>query len=140
MTPYKTNIMADHSKAVAARLSEDELVSLNHIMARHGCKNLGDLLRMLIGSKIALNAGSIEGIARDVAEVKEKLLTIVNKLGMAGSGENGMPLLLSNNTGVNDSKNKYEVFPASDPQGIIGGLTLYLLPHSLRGACCCTSG
>jgi hypothetical protein len=33
-----------------------------------------------------------------------------------------------------------ELFPASDPQGIIGGLTLYLLPHSLRGARCRTSG
>ncbi len=33
-----------------------------------------------------------------------------------------------------------ELFPAADPQGITGSYSLYLLPHSLRGARCCTSG
>ncbi len=42
---------------------------------------------------------------------------------------------------INNKKQKeIELFPVSDPQGITGSYSLYLLPHSLRGACCCTAG
>ncbi len=127
--------MPERSKVVHARLIETEIAALNLLMQRYRCKNLADLLRLVVGGKIAANS-----IAGDIAEIKDKLYTIVDGLGMGSRVENGVTNLLDKSIAVAESESEHELFPASDPQGITGGLTLYLLPHSLRGARCCTAG
>jgi len=67
--------MADNSKVVSARLTEDELATLNTFMQKHYCKNLADLLKLVIGGKIELSS-----IAGDIAEIKSTLFTIVDSL------------------------------------------------------------
>ena len=99
-------------KVVNAKLKDDDVIALNRKLQELGYDTVGQILRDFARDKVYL--GRTKGIPNDIDFAKLAEF-IVAKL-------------------------KHELFPASDPQGITGSMTLYLLPHSLRGARCCTAG
>ncbi len=70
-----------------ARLTEDEVASLNLLMQKHNCTNLSDFIRAIIGSKVEVKTSplDLDNLRSDLNVIKQTLLTIVNNLQLANN-------------------------------------------------------
>ena len=86
---------------VSARLSEDEIASLNIFMAKHGFTTVGDLIRAVISGSVQIR--SLTVVDR-LDRVTNKLLTIVDNLRMnEGASVENTDLFIKNQCGRWDS-------------------------------------
>lgn len=45
----------NYGRVIGARLTEDEIASINALMAKHGAENLSELLRAILQGKLSLD-------------------------------------------------------------------------------------
>ena len=61
-----------YGKTIAARLTDEEIQSLNMLMNKHNCNNLSEFLKLLITGQIDIPADKLADMETDLKYLKEK--------------------------------------------------------------------